>query len=322
MTQPNASITQALAAATENYAKGRLKDDVTNNVPLLKWLQKKGNERPFDGGVEIDESVLFGEVAAQGWYNGAETLSTADSDVLTTARYAFKQFYTNITLSGREQIENSGMSRKQDLLKAKLKAAKSTMINVLGAALYYSNTENGGKAIGGLQHLISDSPSTPTVGGIDASDANNAFWRNYLFSFSGNSLTPGASTIKTALNTAFLNTNRNSEMVDLVIGGTTYFEYFQASLQDQQRFTSPDKGEVGFRSYQYNSATVMHDPNCSATRMYGLNTDYIYCRPYESRNFTQGDRKSSLNQDLFLIPMYWAGNVTCSSRQRSFVIIA
>jgi hypothetical protein len=56
--------------------------------------------------------------------------------------------------------------------------------------------------------------------------------------------------------------------------------------------------------------------------MYGLNTKYFFFRPFESRNFTQGDRKPSLNQDLFVIPMYWAGNLTCSSRQRHFVVIA
>jgi hypothetical protein len=56
--------------------------------------------------------------------------------------------------------------------------------------------------------------------------------------------------------------------------------------------------------------------------MYGLNTKYSFFRPFESRNFTQGDRKPSLNQDLFVIPMYWAGNMTASSRQRHFVIIA
>lgn len=321
MAQPNSTYTQALSAAIANYAP-QLADDVTANVALLRWLKKKGNTRTFDGGVEITEQVLFGEVAAQGWYNGAEVLSTSDSDVLTTANYAFKQFYANITLSGRETIENAGKSRKHDLLDAKLKAAEATMTNNIGEALFYSNTENGGKAIGGLQHLVSDSPSTPTVGGINASTSSNAYWRNYAFGFGANSLTAGASTILTALNTSFLNTNRGNEMVDLVLGGTTYFQYFEASLQANQRHMDPEQGKVGFKGYMYKDALVMHDPFCSATRMYGLNTDYIFFRPFESRNFTQGDRKPSLNQDLFVIPMYWAGNCTASSRQRHFVVIA
>ncbi len=321
MAQPNSSITQALTAAIANYAP-QLADDVTANVATLRWLKRKGNTRTFDGGVEIYENVLFGEVAAQGWYNGAETQSTADSDVMTTANYAFKQFYANVTLSGREQIENSGKSRKHDLLDGKLKAAEATMTNAVGEAIFYSNTENGGKAIGGYQHLVSDSPSTPTVGGIDASQTANAFWRNYAFDFSDNTLTPSSSTILTALNTSFLNTNRGNDIVDLVLGGTTYFQYFEGALQVNQRFMDPDEGRVGFKGYKYKDALVMHDPFCSATRMYGLNTDYIHFRPFEGRNFTQGDRKPSMNQDLFVIPMYWAGNLTASSRQRHFVIKA
>lgn len=270
MAQPHPSITQALTAAIANYSED-LADDVTQNVALLRWLKKRGNTRTFDGGVSIYENVLFGEAAAQGWYSGAEVLSTADGDVMTTADYAFKQFYTNITLSGRETIENAGKSRKHDLLKGKLDSAEATMTNAIGEALYYSNTESGGKAIGGLQHLVSDSPSTPTVGGIDASVATNAFWRNYVFDFSVNSLTPGSSTILTALNTAFLNTNRANEMVDVVLGGTTYFQYFEASLQANQRYMDPEQGKVGFKGYMYKDALVMHDPHCSATRMYGLN---------------------------------------------------
>lgn len=321
MTTPNSTYTQALSAAIANYAP-TIADNVLNNNPLLMYLKKRGNSRPFDGGVEITEQVLFAETAANGWYTGAEIQSTSDRDVLTSANFAFKQFYTNVTLSGREEIENSGKSKMHDLLNAKLDAADATMQNAIGTALFYSNTENGGKSIGGLQHLVSDSPSTPVVGSIDASSADNAYWRNYAFDFSDNSLTPGSSTILTALNTSFLNTNRGTEKVDLVLGGTTYFQYFEGALQANQRFMDPEMGKVGFEAYRYKSAMVMHDPNCSATRMYGLNTKYIFHRPYESRNFTKGDRKDSLNQDLFVIPMYWAGNMTISSRQRQFVIIA
>ncbi len=276
------------------------------------YLKKKGNTKPANGGAEILENILFAEAAAGGWYSGSEVLSTADGDVLTTANFSWKQAYALITMNGLEITQNKGKAKMHSLVDGKLSAADARMQNQVGAALFYSNTENGGKAFGGLQHLIADDPTTGTVGGIDSSVATNTWWRNYVFDFSVNSLTPGSSTILTALNTSFLNTNRGTEKVDLVLGGTTYFSYFEGALQANQRFMDADLGKAGFEAYRYKTAMVMHDPNCSATRMYGINTD----------NFTQGEKVKPVNQDMFAVPMWLTANLTIRSRRRNFVIIA
>lgn len=318
MAIPNSTYTQALTASIANY-RDKLADNITANVPFLRFLRERGNSDPFDGGVEILENVLYA-AATGGWYSGSQVLSTADSDVLTSANYAIKQFYANVTMSGLEVIQNSGKERMHNLIKGKLAGAEAQCVNSIGAALFNSNTENGGLAIGGLQYLVADTNNSGTIGGIDSNA--QSFWRNYSFSFSSNSLTAGSSTILTAINTSFLNTNRANEKVDLVLAGTTYFGYFEGALQANQRFMDAKQAEAGFEAYRYKTAMVMHDPNCSATRLYGLNTKYFFFRPHPTRNFTQGDRKESVNQDVFVVPMYWAGNLTASSRARHFVIIA
>ena len=318
MAIPNSTYTQALTASIANY-RDKLADAVTNNNPLLVFLRKNGNSDPFDGGNEILENVLY-NTATGGWYSGSEVLSTADSDVLTSANFAIKQFYANVTMSGLEIIQNSGKERMFKLIDGKLKGAEAQLANSIGASLFYSNTENATKSIGGLQFLVSDTPSGVTCGGIDANA--QSWWRNYSFSFGTNSLTAGSSTILTAMNTSFLNTIRGTEKIDLVLAGTTYFAYFEGALQANQRFMDAKMAEAGFDAYRYKTAMVMYDPNCSATRMYGLNTKYLFFRPHPTRNFTQGDRKESVNQDIFVVPLYFAGNMTISSRARHFVIIA
>jgi len=296
MAVPNSTYTQAFSSAIANY-RDSAKDDILANNALLAVLNEKGNTDPFDGGVEITEQVLYNSVAASGWYTGSDLLDVEATDVLTSANYAIKQFYANIVQDGLEEMQNAGETRMINLIKAKIQAGMSTAKNSIGLALFNSNTENGGKAIGGLQFLVSDSPSTPTVGGIDASQSSNAFWRNYSFSFASNSLTAGSSTILSALNLSFLNTNRGKDIVDLCVAGNTYFSYFEGALQANQRFMSAEKAIAGFKAYEYKGARVVNDPNCSATRLYGLNTDYAFFRPFERRNFTIGDRKDSINQD-------------------------
>lgn len=316
MAIPNSNFTQALSTAVDNYSE-TLHDNVTDNIPLLSFMKRRNNVRTFDGGVKILENVIYNE-ATGGWYSGAEILSTSDQDMVTTAEFDIKQHYANVTMNGLEEIQNAGKSRMHDLFDAKLKGAEAKVMNDVGASLFFSNTEQNGKAIGGLQHLVSDTPTSPTVGGISAGD--NAFWRNYNFDFSTEGLTAGTSTILTAMNTACLNTERGTEYVNLWIAGLTYFQYFEGAMQAKQYFTSSDTANSGFKTYEYKGARVMFDPNCSATRMYGLNLDYVFFRPYKNRNFTQGERKESINQDVFVKPMWWAGNMTIGSRERHAVI--
>ena len=322
MAAPNSTYTQAFSAAIANYRESAA-DDVTNNNALLAILSERGNIDTFDGGVEITEQVLYNEIAASGWYTGADLQDVEVSDVLTSANFAIKQFYANIVQDGLEEIQNAGESRIIDLIEAKMEAGMSTVKNAVGTALFNSNTENGGKAIGGFQHLVSDSASTPTVGGIDASTSNNAFWRNYVMDFSTNTLTPGTSTILQGINLGFLNTNRGNDMVDVIFAGDTYFGYFEQAIQSNQRFINEtSKVIAGFKAWEYKGAKVIHDPNCSATRMYGINTKYVKFRPWKKRNFTIGDRKESVNQDAYLHPVLFAGNLTVKSRARHFVMIA
>lgn len=318
MATPNSTYSQVLTASIANYST-TLEDNITANNALLMYLKKKGNTKPANGGAEILENILFAESAAGGWYSGSETLSTSDSDVITTAAYAWKQHYALITMNGLERTQNKGKAKMHSLIDAKLAAADAKMQNGIGAALFYSNTESGGKALGGLQHLIADTP-TNTVGGLDSN--TYTWWRNYVFDYSDNSLTAGSSTILTALNTSFLNTNRGTEKVDLVLGGTTYFGHFEGALQANQRFVDAELGKAGFEAYRYKSAMVMHDPNCSATRMYGLNTNTVKFRPDPDRNFSQGDQVRPVNQDIVAVPMWFTGNLVVSSRRRNFVIIA
>jgi hypothetical protein len=317
MAIPNSEYSQAFSSAIANYRESAA-DDVTDNNALLSILKEKGNADPADGGVELTEQVLYAEVASSGWYSGSELLDVQATDVLTSANFAWKQFYSNIVQDGLEDIQNAGASRILNLIEAKIKAGMATCHNAIGTALFNSNTENSGKAIGGLQHLVSDVPATPTVGGIAA--GSNAFWRNYLMDPSASSLTPSATTILQILNLGFLNTDRGNDQVDLVLLGTTLFNYFESALQANQRFMSEEKAVAGFKAYGYKSARVVHDPHSRVDVGYGLNTDYFFFRPFKGRNFKIMERKDSVNQDAYLFPILFAGNLTVSSRARHFVI--
>lgn len=152
--------------------------------------------------------------------------------------------------------------------------------------------------------------------------ASNTWWANQYYDFSTLGVTASSTTIQHAMNLMYLATVRGNEAVDLIVAGSTYFTYYEESLQPQQRFTQANTADGGFQSYKYKGADVIYDANCAATRMYGLNTDYVFFRPYADRNFVQLDRKVAVNQDAEVVPLYFMGNLTLANAERQFVICA
>lgn len=316
---PSSSYTEIVTTTLANY-RDRMADNVLAHNPLLTRMKQKGNTDAASGGTELLENLQYAENSTFSWYSGYETLSVEASDVLTSAAFAWKQANCNVTMSGLEMLKNASEERVFNLIETRIKVAEKTMMNQLSDSLYYSNTENSGKSIGGLQHLVADLPTSGTVGGIDASA--QSWWRNQFYDFSTAGVTASATTIQHAMNLIYLRTLRGADAVDFIVAGETYFTYYEESLQANQRFTKADVGDGGFVSYKYKGADVFYDGNCSSTRMYFLNTDYLHYRPHSERNFITDDRKAAVNQDAIVVPLYWAGNVTTSNRSLQGVICA
>lgn len=319
MANPNTTYGEVLTASIDNY-RDKLADNVMENNVLLKYVKENGNSDPASGGVKLLENLKYAENGTFNWYSGYETLSVEASDVLTTANFDWKQANCNVTMSGLEEVQNSGPEAMHSLIKARIQVAEATMANAISEALFYANTEQGGKAIGGLQHLVADLPTSGTVGGIDRSA--QTFWRNQYYDFSGESVTASATTIQHAMNLINLRTERGTEKVDVIVAGETYFSYYEESLQAQQRFIDVRKGTGGFTGYKYKEAAVFYDPHCSSTRMYMLNSKYLHFRPARGRNFVVLKDKVAVNQDATVTPLYWMGNMTLSNAARQGVICA
>lgn len=320
MAIPNSSYTELISTTLDNYSD-EFADNITNHNALLKRLKQKGNVRSATGGAKLLEQLMYAENGTALWYSGYEQLSVDASDVLTSANFDWKQFNVNITMSGLEELQNSGKAAVHNWLKARIRVAEITAQNTVAAALYFSNTENGGKAIGGLQHLVADLPSgSATIGGI-AQDTQT-WWRNQFYDFSTETVTASSTTITHAMNEIHRRCTRGTDKPDFWVAGGTYFTYFEESMQPNQRFMSSSRGETGFESYKYKGGDVFYDENCSNTRMYALNTDYIALRPHVDRNFITVKERTSVNQDATIVPMFWAGNMTTANRSLQGIILA
>lgn len=316
MPSPNLS---EIVTTTMEYRSKKLADNVSKNHALLDRLETKGKRKPVSGGRQIYQELEYGENNTFGWYSGYDQLNISPQDVFTSTAWDWKQCAVAVSISGLEELMNSGPEALIDLLEARIENAERTMKNRMGTAVYGDGTDAGGKSIGGLQLLIADTPNAGTIGGINR--ANWAFWRNQAFS----AVTDGGAAASVAnivsyMNRIWLNLVRGTDKPDIIMADNNYYRMYMEALQPQQRFTSEKMAQSGFESLKFMSADVVFDGgiggSCPANHMYFCNTDYIYLRPHSARQYTaMGGERMSTNQDAMVKLMGWAGNMTTSGTQ-------
>lgn len=322
MPAPNLS---EIAATTIENRSGMLADNMTKNVALLKRIKDKGKSKPFSGGRTIVQELNYAENSTYKRYSGYEQLDISPSSVFTAAEFEIKQVAVSVSISGLEELQNSGPEAKIDLLSSRIENAEATMINGLGADVYSTGAADGGKQIGGLQLLVPDNPLLGTVGGI--SRATWSFWRSKKFG----AVADGSGAV-TSLNVQgymrrlFTQLVRNREKPDLLVADDLYWGAYHDSLVSIQRITDKDMTESGFLNIKYMTADCVLDGGagggCPASHMYFLNTNYIHWRPHSDRNMKPLKDRHSLNQDATVKLIAWAGNLTASNLALQGVLIA
>lgn len=322
---PSTTLTEIVTTTLRNRT-GQLADNVTKNNALLGRLKKKGKVKPVSGGRTIVQELEYAENGTFKRYSGYEALNIAPSDVFTGAEYNYAQAAVAVSISGLEMLQNSGENAIIDLLESRIMNAERTLVNNIALDCYSDGTADGGRQIGGTQLLVSKTPSTGTVGGIDASTTVGSFWRNIAFS----SATDGgaaatAANIQSYMNRLYIQLIRGTDSPDLIVADNNYFRLYLESLQAIQRITSDELADAGFQNLKYMGADVVLDGGfgggAPTNTMYFLNTNYIYFRPHTDRNFVPiGDDRFAVNQDAMVKLIGFAGNMTTSNRRLQGVL--
>ena len=287
---------------------------MSNHNALLRRLRENGNQTSVTGR-DIVRELEYADNGTVQFYSGYETLDVSPSDVLSAAVFDYKQLAGNVTISGLEQVKNSGTEAIINLLEARINVLEKSMMNSLSTSIYSDGTGSSGKEVGGLQLIVADA-GTGTVGGINSS--TYTFWQNVQTTATSSAFS--TSNVQADMNNIYLQLVRGADSPDLVMAGTNAYKAFLGSLQAIQRITSDDLANSGFTSVQYLNSDVVFDSSCNTDRMYFLNTDYLRLEVAASRDFVPGEAKMSVNQDAMVTPMFWSGNLTCSNRALQGVI--
>lgn len=90
-------------------------------------------------------------------------MNIAPSQVFTAAEFPIRQAAVAVSISGLEELQNSGEEAIIDLLESRIMNAEDTFMNGLSQGIYGDGSVTN--SVGGLQLLVSATPTTGVVGG-------------------------------------------------------------------------------------------------------------------------------------------------------------
>lgn len=334
MAFPNLS---EVVTTTLRNRTGVLQDNVSRNNALLARLNRKGRIKTFSGGRTIVQELNYANNTTFTWYSGYQTININPSQVFTAAEFPIRQAALAVSISGLEELQNSGEEAIIDLLESRVENGEQTFMNGLSNGVYGDGSVSG--SIGGLQLLVAASPTSGTVGGIDRSQW--AFFRNLVYSaLTNGGVATSPANIIAYMDSLWVQLVRGRDKPDLIVADNNMYRYYMQAMQAIQRIqtdgSAPDLAEAGYSSLKYMDSDVVLDggyqglstdplpPELSSSTsavggvptsfMYFLNTNYIHWRPHANRNMVPLDPdRFSVNQDAMVRLLGWAGNMTISN---------
>ena len=310
MAAGNSDFNEILSTTLKNYVP-KLADNVFTARPLFYALTNGQTIRRINGGAKIVVPIIYGTNSTAGSYSGSDTIDTTAQTGITAAEYDWKQYAATVTITGIEEAKNNGEAAIIDLLEGKIMQAEQTIIQNMNTMFYSNGAGNGGKDFLGLNGLVGvGNDSGSAIGGIDATDSDNSWWRSSLTD-------QGGALTLAAMSTMYNNVSVGNDQPTIIITDQDEYEKYEALLQPNLRYTSADVADAGFQNLLFKGAPVTYDSDTNlATKMFFLNTKYLRLVAHTETWFQPTPFVRPTNQDARYAQILCYGQLTTSNRSR------
>lgn len=317
-----ANLEEAIVATLFDQSDA-IADEILHHNVLMKALDEQGLIRKFSGGYELRKPVMYNDSAQGGFYSGFSSFNLDAIDDSTAFRFAIKQCYEPVAISGRDRRANRDQAQLLDLAEMKMKAAISRLKNTVSTSLRGDGTGSAGLEFDGIKKAVSTSPSSGTYGQIDRT--SNSFARNLAVN-----VTLSASNVQEQITDVITQLTRGSEQPDLGLMDRTAWKYLHSSLTAIQRIQLPtNKATAGFRAMSYDGCDFVFDGGYQSSVLETnscrlLNTKYWTFDMVRGADFKPlaPEMARPIDQDAFFTVIIVEGNLCCSAPALQGVIYA
>ena len=311
---------QTIAASWNALVNDKPEDNIHEDYWLLNRLKNGDGFMSVDGGDVITASLEYATNGTVQWYSDLETISTERSDVFDRAEFSWKECAGTVAHSELEAAINQGGAKKFDLLKGKLKNLRSSLDNLVNAALFSDGTGSTSKEIGGLQHIVATAPTSGTVGGINR--ATFSFWRS--IQVTGTKTTSAFDNLRATMRSAYNQASNGIGGKHPKFGVTTrtVFEGYEGLLLANERFADKSSGEGGFKNevLKFKGMLLAYDADCPSGLMYQLNPEFLKLAYAKGHWYKAADPVEPANQTAKVFKVHAIANlITTNSRMLAAV---
>lgn len=343
-------ISDAGKIGLDFYVKENPVDQVSVERPLLKGLTEGKKSAP--GAKQyVVEQLRYRYQSNFQWFNGSQVVTYNKRVVNDQASFAWRSAHDGFALDEDRLAQNgiividdakkggnaSGAERIQltNLLEEQTEVLRLGFQEKFSQALHIDGTQSV-DAIAGIDALISLTPATGTVGGIDASQAANAYWRNDART--GLTTTTTTGTIVTQMEAAWKKCIRNGGQPDLILMGSTFADGYRDFLVTT--FGRVDYGPGNVRKVEGGSEVTayFHGVPClwspefadldalyaPATawekRCYFLNRKYMRLRPLDGHDMITRKPPRAYDKYEYYWAITWRGALSITRRNAHAVL--
>ena len=313
MAVPGATFTygpsnvDALLSTTLSAVRKKFADNIFTKIPLLMWLKSKA-KLSEDGGASLVVPLMYGKNSTAKAYSGYGVIDTTPQEGLTAAQYLWCQYATSVTISGlEERIQNVGDSAIIKILESKIKQAEMSLRDKLDIDMWASATT--GTNVLALPTIVDTTTSIANV-----SKSSNSWWQAQVTA-SGSFAARGLADMRGLYNN-ITNQSLSGGAPDFICADQTAYQFYEAALQPQQRFSDDKMAGAGFENLRYKGATMTYDPNTPAGSMFFLSSDALKLVTSKGTNFITTPFIKPENQDAKVAQILWAGQLASDNNRR------
>lgn len=288
---PGISVTEVwntrITSTMATFLKKKPVDQVFSGNLILGMLlgeQSRANKKSFPlranrvlrrGGRKCRIPIRYQASTNTTSFSHADELPLNVDDIHTMVEAKWAYYTDAVVVTWQEDIENQGEAKVFSIVEERTVNALDSIKDQVDSHLLSTgdgvSVGNSGKNIIGLQHLLSTTPTSGTVWGLDRNIYT--FWRNQLITAGGTFASTGLA--KLANTWVTVSGTNGEDPPTLFLTTPAQFEAYHALVAAVQQITITDVGDRGFQSLQYMGRPIFYDSGVPDHTWYSINMNYM-----------------------------------------------
>jgi len=343
----------ALLSTTLMAYRPTMVDNIFKSSAFLAALRKYGGVDYQNGGERIQIPLMYEESSTVKSYQGYETLDTTPQDGITSAFYPWCEIGGTISISRKEERQNSGEAALLKLLETKTMQGEMSMKSQVNSQLIRGTVNtatfvpgNSTKDLFPLGYfLCKDNNTDPLAGGNmgNISRSSYSWWRHRTAVADSSSKDTGNdfalsidayTSMKVGLKRMYNYCSRGADGSgpNICVMDQTTYETYENAMDQQVRYYDTDLADMGFDTIRLKGANCIWDElvpdidNGTAALTAGtaffLNTKFYKLVIDSQTDFITTPFVEPENQTARTAKMLFMGNATLSNPRKCGVVYA